>query len=403
MGERGRVDEQQLGTGSTSKPTPPGNPIFALSQDDNLTGSTGDDTFVFAQPIGNNVIYSFEAAADKIDLIGFTNVTAYADLSIANDANGNAVVTLGDGQTITVNGVDAAILTAANFLFDVDPVTVNTGNLVIGDGAIMPFGGTIENSGTIALASTGSATELEVLFRGATLTGGGHVQLSDSDANVIFGGSADTLLTNVDNTISGAGQLGGGQMTLANAGLIVADGSHALVIDTGSNLITNSGTLEASGSGGLLIASDLSNIDSGLLWANGGNIILDGSVDGGTALMDGLATIDFGDAAFTDVVLSETATGTILIADSDLFSGSVTGLNTDDVLSLGDMDPLSALLDVSYAANAEGTGGTLTVTDGVDTATIELVGQYEAIGFKSAADVMGGIVITYDPTQNPNP
>jgi hypothetical protein len=193
--------------------------------------------------------------------------------------------------------VDAAILTAANFLFDVDPVTVNTGNLVIGDGAIMPFGGTIENSGTIALASTGSATELEVLFRGATLTGGGHVQLSDSDANGIFGGSADTLLTNVDNTISGAGQLGGGQMTLANAGLIVADGSHALVIDTGSNVITNSGTLEASGSGGLLIASDLSNIDSGLLWANGGNIILDGSVDGGTALMDGLATIDFGDAA----------------------------------------------------------------------------------------------------------
>jgi hypothetical protein len=73
------------------------------------------------------------------------------------------------------------------------------------------------------------------------------------------------------------------------------------------------------------------------------------------------------------------------------------------VLSLGDMDPLSALLDVSYAANAEGTGGTLTVTDGVDTARIDLVGQYEAIGFKSAADAMGGIVITYDPTQNPNP
>jgi len=38
-------------------------------------------------------------------------------------------------------------------------------------------------------------------------------------------------------------------MTLVNEGLILADGGRALVIDTGSHIITNSGMLEATGSG----------------------------------------------------------------------------------------------------------------------------------------------------------
>ena len=58
---------------------------------------------------------------------------------------------------------------------------------------------------------------------------------------MIFGSDTDVTLTNVDNTISGAGQLGDGQMTLVNEGSIVATGSNALVIDTGANTIVNTG------------------------------------------------------------------------------------------------------------------------------------------------------------------
>ena len=54
-----------------------GNPIFAISGDDHLTGSSGDDLFVFAQPIGQDVVYNFDAAHDKIDLIAFTGMTSY--------------------------------------------------------------------------------------------------------------------------------------------------------------------------------------------------------------------------------------------------------------------------------------------------------------------------------------
>ena len=47
-----------------------GAPIFAWSGEDHLTGSSSKDLFVFAQPIGHDTIYSFNASEDQIDLIG---------------------------------------------------------------------------------------------------------------------------------------------------------------------------------------------------------------------------------------------------------------------------------------------------------------------------------------------
>ena len=314
----------------------PGSPIFAVSSVDHLTGSSASDLFVFAQPIANDTIHNFNVAADKIDLIGFAGVTGMNDLNIANDANGNAVITAGSGETITVLGVDAAALGAANLEFNVEPVTINAGAMTVSDGAILPIGGTIENSGTIALASTGSETNLEILVGNATLQGGGQVTLSDNGHIVIFGGAAEATLINVDNTITGAGQLGAGQMTLVNHGTILADGANALVIDTGTNLVTNSGTLEATGRGGLVIDSALAN--SGSLWADGGNINLHGDVSGnGSAMISGAATLEFGAASNQHVIFADGAAGTLKLDVSSNFTGSVSGFAAGDKLDLRDL------------------------------------------------------------------
>ncbi|WP_095082316.1 VCBS domain-containing protein [Pseudomonas sp. Irchel s3h17] len=371
----------------------PGSPIFALSTDDNLTGSSGADLFVFAQPIGNNVIHNFDAVSDKIDLIGFTGVNDFADVSIANDASGNAVLSIGADQTITVKGVDAAALSGANLLFDVDPVTTNAGTITIADGAIMPFGGSIDNSGTITLGSTGSGTHLEILFRGATLTGGGQVVLSDSAQNVIFGGSADTVLTNADNTISGAGQLGAGQMMLVNAGLILASGVNALVIDTGSNAVTNTGVLEASGSGGLVIESAL--VNSGSLWANDGNIIIHADASGaGSATISGSAMLEFGAASDQNVTFDSGAAGTLKLDVSAAFSGSVSGFTVGDKLDFGDI-AFGVNTQITYAANDTGTGGMLIVSDGAHVAQVALSDQYAAAGLQANAEGSGS-ELAYD-------
>ncbi|MDC7698454.1 type I secretion C-terminal target domain-containing protein, partial [Vogesella indigofera] len=371
----------------------PGSPIFALTTDDNLTGSSTADTFVFARPIGNNVIHRFDVGTDKVDLIGFAGVASMADLSIVNDDNGNAVVSISSGQSITLKGVDAALLTAANFQFDVTPVLHNAGTLTIADGAIMPLGGVIDNSGTIALAAAGSDTVLELLFPAAELSGGGQLLLSDSAQNVIVGGTADTVLHNVDNTIAGAGQLGAGQLQLLNQGTIVASGNNALVIDTGSHAVDNRGTLAATGSGGLLIESDLLN--SGVLWANHGNVTVQGDVSGdGEAVISGAAVLALEGAVVQaqSVQFADDASGTLQLANATAFDGSISGFDAGNRLALLDV-AFVANSQLHYLANDDGSGGRLTVSDGINSAQLALDGVYTASGMQAGAT--GGSELSY--------
>ncbi|MBR1155264.1 VCBS domain-containing protein [Bradyrhizobium sp. JYMT SZCCT0428] len=372
-----------------------GSPIFALSSEDFLTASSGDDLLVFSQPIGHDTIYNFDTTHDQIDLIGYAGFTAFVDVQshTINNELGDAVITLGEGQSITLHGVDANSLSADDFVFDQTPVVQNTGNMVIGDGAIMPLSGIIENTGTIELNSTGAETDLQLIQHGITLEGRGQVILSDSTENVITGTVSDVTLTNVDNTISGAGQLGAGQMILINEGTIIATGTNSLEIDTGANTIVNSGTLEATGSGGLVIDSNLDN--SGLLWANGADITLNGSVTGGgSALIDGVATLEFEAASSVSVTFAAEATGTLKLGDSFDFSGIVSGFNEDDHFDLLDVT-FGEGTSVSYVENSEETGGTLTVSDGIHTANISLLGDYSADGFAFSADDTTGTLLSY--------
>ncbi|WP_210242711.1 hypothetical protein [Mesorhizobium sp. B2-4-17] len=376
----------------------PGSPIFAWSGDDVLTGSHGKDLFVFSQPIGNDTVHSFDTAADKIDLIGYSGFQSFADVQahLADDGNGNAVIALGDGQSITLDGVHSSALTDGDFAFDQTPVVNNAGTMTVGDGAMLPLSGTINNSGLISLDSAGSDTLLQLIQHGITLQGGGQVVLSDSDSNVISGTGADIILTNADDTISGAGQLGGGLLSLNNQGTIIATGTHALVIDTGANTTVNSGTLEATGSGGLMITGALAN--SGLLWANGGNITIEGQVTGtGEATIGNLSKLEFGAASSTDVTFAQTAAGTLQLDDSFDFSGRIGGITNDDKIDLGDI-LFGAGTSAAYQADPNGDGGTLTVTDGAHNATLHLLGIFDAHNFTLVDDGAGRTVVQYGLT-----
>jgi VCBS repeat-containing protein len=373
----------------------PGSPIFAVSSDDHLTASAAADLLVFAQPIAHDMIHNFDASADKIDLIGF-DAAQFSDLSIVDDGNGNAVVTLASGSTITVLGVHAADLGAASFMFNVEPTMANSGTMTISDGAILPLGGVIDNTGTIALQSNGAETDLEILVESVKLQGGGHVTLSDNDQNVIFGGASNATLVNVDNTISGAGQIGAGQMTFVNSGTIIADGAHALVIDTGANVVTNSGTLESTGTGGMVVESDVANI--GNLWANGGNITVHGDVTGhGSALISGASTLELGAAADVAVSFADGDSGTLKLDDADHFSGSLAGFGNGDSLDLSNI-AFSNHTVLGYQADAAG-GGMLTISDGVTTAHLSLQGDYANAGFHAVEGQNGSTVLTANTAQ----
>jgi hypothetical protein len=140
------------------------------------------------------------------------------------------------------------------------------------------LGGTINNTGTIALNSGGNNTFLTVNGSNLTLRGGGQVTLTDFAPNFINGTSSANKLTNIDNTISGAGQLGNGQLTFENqaSGVVNATGPNALFLNTGGAAIVNAGLLEASGNGGLIIQSNLSNL-AGTTLTGGADAAFNGS------------------------------------------------------------------------------------------------------------------------------
>ena len=354
----------------------PGSPIFAWSGADTLTGTGGNDLFVFAQPIGNDTIYDFNVASDQIDLVGFTGIAGFGDIAgaIAGDNKGDTVITLGAGETITLQTVDPASLTAADFVFNQTPTVDNTATMTVSDGALLPLGGIIDNTGTIALNSTGDATELQIIGDGVTLEGGGRVILSDSAENMIVGTNVGATLTNLDNTISGAGQIGAGDgnLTLVNETAGTIDANYAdgtLTLDTG-NTIVNAGLLEATSGGTLQIDDNLSN--SGTLAANGGTLIVAGDVSGAGNVVIG----DGGLAAFTGAFNQNVAfagSGTLELDHSQSYTGAVSGFGAGDAIDLNDL---------AYSANdtliwtQDSSVGILTIDDNGTTENITIDGNY---------------------------
>ena len=93
--------------------------------DDQLWGGDGDDTFFFHSKSGHDTIYGFGftgltregellPSEDTIQIKG----AKFEDLTIKDDAKGNAVITgYGEDASITLKGVSAAELTEADFDF----------------------------------------------------------------------------------------------------------------------------------------------------------------------------------------------------------------------------------------------------------------------------------------------
>ena len=372
----------------------PGTPIFALSGNDTLTGAGGNNEYVFAQPIGNDTIYNFNAATDKIDLIGFANIASFNDIkgNIADDGHGDTVITIGAGETITLQGVNAASLTAADFVFNQTPVVENAGSMVVSDGAVLPLSGTIDNTGTIALNSTGDQTELQIVGDGVTLEGGGQVTLSG--AAVIIGTGSAAVLTNVDNTISGAGQIGSGDgtLTLINEthGTIdanVAGGTFTL--ETGTT-ITNNGVLEALNGGTLQILDPVTGSGSAII--EGGTMIFGAQSNMNVAFENGVGTPTYGE---------------LVLGDAAGFSGQISGfVGTAPDTAHSDAIDLEGINynSSSFSETYDAAKGLLTVTDGSHSASLTFDNFDGTLSF--ASDGNGGTLITDPPatrSSNPSP
>ena len=258
----------------------------------------------------------------------------------------------------------------------------STGNVDVDNNGLLVLQGAIDNTGTIALDSTGNSTTLQFDISGATLSGGGVVTMSDSPGNNYIqgngqnGGASTDVLTNVNNTIEGVGTIGGNGLGLVNDGTIDANVSGATLIinNQGNNspnsseagTVGNAGTLEATGSGTLLIQQTAIDNVGGVILANGGNVNLQSAFITGGALetFDGGVINIVNNGSVFDGTGGNTVsvTGNVDVDDNGLLvlQGAIDNTNTIALDSSGHSTTLQ--LDISGATLSG--GGVVTMSPG---------------------------------------
>src|ERR1700723_3046190 len=96
------------------------------------------------------------------------------------------------------------------------------------------------------------------------------------------------------------------------------------------------------------------------------------------------------------VTFATSGGGTLRLDDSVHFGGLIAGFGQPEHLDLSDI-AFDANTQVSFAEAGANTSGTLTVTDGVNTANLTLLGQYVTAQFTSGGDGHGGTEIGDPP------
>ena len=106
--------------------------------------------------------------------------------------------------------------------------TIVPGSIVnVLNGGTLALAGRIANSGLIS--ALGSANQTGLAISGAVvLSGGGKVSLSPSTNNLITSAASCATLSNVNNTIAGAGFIG--NLALVNGGTINANTALTLAL-----------------------------------------------------------------------------------------------------------------------------------------------------------------------------
>jgi len=322
--------------------------------------------------------------------------TGHIDLQNSNiyggtlTTTGAAVIDVVSGQAAGLNGTLSG-----------QAVNIAAGSqIVVNNNATLYLYGTINNAGTIT--DNGGANNTNILFNSSvvTLTGGGHITLAGGTGNDrLYEAQGNAQINNVNNIISGGGQIGVGTATyLSNgaAGVINATLAGGLVINLGGIQLVNVGLLEATGSN-LTVANSVFN--TGSIAANGGNVAIAGNVNGaGTETISGASLLDIGSSvggsAAQAVAFSTGSTGTFKIDNAQSFNGTLAGLATGRTLDLGNVAIGTATL--SYAGTAS--NGVLTVSDGNIVSNIKLVGNYTQVNFHLANDGSGHTDVTYSGT-----
>ena len=213
---------------------------------------------------------------------GLLEATAGGTLLIpATVNNSGTILSTGSGSVVnlasgTVNGGTLTTTSGGTMYVGgstLSGVTISTGTTAtVENGTQVTLAGTITNNGTLALASTGANTLMQISGT-VSNTGGGLITLSNRNSDNFIYGTGGTLINDTTNTIQGAGVIGDGwHLTVNNKGTIDANVTNSLTINP-AVAVTNTGLLEATSGGTLLIPATVNNTGGTIRSTGAGSVV----------------------------------------------------------------------------------------------------------------------------------
>ena len=262
-------------------------------------------------------------------------------------------------------------------------LTLKTGSTLIGDAI-----GSTASGATNALILQGHGTANNNFDDFDTLS----VQ---ANGNWTLGGDSTFGATTVSSgSLIVAGDVSGGPTTLGDpagdvAKLVIASTGTWDILDDSSiglggcapSFVSNSGLFEKTGGTGTsAIAPAVTN--TGTIEVTAGTLDLQGPVTGkGTAAVSGAATLEFNSTvAATQTIDFLGGPSAVDLIDPNGFLGRIAGFASSDTVQLSGDWVFS-----SFAENAAGTLGTLTLANGASHHAFNFVGDYAATDFKVAS------------------
>jgi hypothetical protein len=292
-------------------------------------------------------------------------------------------------------------------------------NLLIDASASLKLAENLTYAGTFTIENSNSTASLNLNAETLTLTGpatidggsigGGGTLITKGTTNlegVTFGGTVtwDNDGRVYENTNFNLGQSGTVTTTIVNEAGALFD----LIADVGigggndnAGEFYNKGTLEKTGSIGVsTISVGIDN--TGTVYADSGTLDITGAITGTGKLKVGSVgnvtqdVLEIGGAVSSGQEVTFSGSNSQLqLSDTSAFAAKIAGFGAGDSIDLTDFG-YAASEKVSFKENAGKTAGELVITDGTQSFSVELFGQYIAADFKLAADGSGS-AITYVP------
>jgi Ca2+-binding RTX toxin-like protein len=346
---------------------------------DTLTGSDGGDVFVFRNSYGSDTITDFDVAGplhDEIDVSGLSIVSNFADImGYASQLGVNTVFNFGSGLVLTLSDVALASLTADDFLFGVQGVTITgTSSSETIDATHRPSGQLFPTSENDTIYGMGGSDVVHGLAGNDVIDGGtGNDTLYGDDGNDTLIGGAGT-----DKLYGGNGH-----------DSFFISGSN----DTSDIFNGEAGTdkIVVTGSGSVTLAGFNASSSSIETWQGNGQAVLGNSSANvlnfsGLTDLSGLLYVDGGSG-------NDTITGSSSADDLRGNSGNDTlyGNDDNDTLTGG------AGIDKLYAGNGEDKlviSGSNDISDifdggtGTDTIVVTGTGSVTLAGFNATASLV---------------